>query len=677
MQNEAIAKHSEWSGPHGGLPPLALRAPEAIGTLVDEALQDWHDRIQAIAADPDPPTFDNTVGALETAIYAFENRTAAVWVWFSTCSTPALQHLEERITPKVASIEDEIVQSAPLYQRIRQVRAGAEAYGLTTEQIRLLDHMSSELRRRGAEISPPQKRRLAQINQELATAYAVFRRNLLADEQRAVLVEDATALDGLSPATRRSMAHLAAERGYEGQWAIQNTRSAVEAVLSSATDRALRERVWRAYTRRGDGGDANDNNALITKILTLRTEYAALLGAQSYAHWAIEDQMARIPSAAMSLLRSMWEPATARAREELVEQAHLAGHTIEPWDTRFYQERVRHERFDLDDSTLRPYLQLDRMREAMFWVAERLHGLQFHRLDTADVPLHHPSVSVYRVARSDGEHVGVWYFDPYARPGKRSGAWMAALRTQGRRPIHTSPVVINVCNFVQDGDQTLLSHSDAHTLFHEFGHALHGLLSQVDHPTLAGTRLPRDFVEFPSQLNEHWLLSREVLERFATHVETGEPMPAHLLDAIEASRTFNQGFATTEYLSSALLDLELHLRDTPPADPADFERALLAELDMPSAIVPRHRPPHFQHIFGGDGYAARYYSYLWADMLTADAFEAFREAGSVFDPPTAKRLRETVLQVGNSVDPSESFERFRGRPPLPEPLMRDRGFTSE
>lgn len=677
MKIEAPAKHPSWSGPYGGLPPLELRSPEAIESLVDEALRDWHDQVHSIAADADPPTFDNTVGALEIAEHAFESQTAAVWVWLSTCSTPALQQLEERITPKVAKIEDEIVQNATIYQRIRQVRAGAQARDLTAEQIRLLDHMSSELRRRGAELSPPQKRRLAQINQELASAYTVFRRNLLADEQRAVLVDDEAALDGLSSATRRGMARLATERGHQGKWAIQNTRSAVEAVLSSATDRALRERVWRAYTRRGDGGDANDNNALITQILTLRAEYAALLGAESYAHWAIDDQMARVPSAATDLLRSVWGPATARAREEIAQQAHLAGHTIEPWDTRFYQERVRHERFDLDDSTLRPYLQLDRMREAMFWVAEQLHGLQLHRLDPADVPLHHPSVSVYRVARSSGEHVGVWYFDPFARSGKRSGAWMAALRAQGRRPIPTSPVVINVCNFVQDGDQTLLSLSDAHTLFHEFGHALHGLLSQVDHPTLAGTRLPRDFVEFPSQLNEHWLLSREVLERFATHVETGEPIPARLLDAIEASRTFNQGFATTEYLGSALLDLELHLRDAPPADPADFERALLAELDMPSAIVPRHRPPHFQHIFGGDGYAARYYSYLWADMLTADAFQAFLEAGSVFDAPTAERLRETVLQVGNSVEPSESFERFRGRPPQPEPLMRDRGFTSE
>jgi peptidyl-dipeptidase Dcp len=454
----------------------------------------------------------------------------------------------------------------------------------------------------------------------------------------------------------------------------------VEPFLTYSTRRDLRERVWRMFVTRGEGRGERDNRAVVSRILALRAERAGLLGHPTHAHWQLENSMARTPERAMELLHAVWRPAVERARVEVADMQALAraegeSAALEPWDYRFYAEKVRKAKHNLDHNEIKPYLQLDRLREAMFWVAERLFGLRFAPVD--DVPIYHPDVRVWAVA--DGEtdrHLGLWYFDPYARPGKRSGAWMDEYRKQ---EAGVTPLVTNTSNFVRgrDDEPPLVSWGDARTLFHEFGHALHGLLSEATYPSLSGTSVPQDYVEFPSQILEHWLTTPEVLERFAVHYRTGEPIPRELVDRLTAAANFNQGFATTEYLASALVDLELHLAGGAPIDPEAFERETLAAAGMPPQIVMRHRTPHFQHVFTGDSYSAAYYSYLWADVVTADAFEAFTEAGGPYDRGVADRLRKHVLSAGNTVDPDEGYRAFRGRDPRIDALMRKRGFAGE
>jgi peptidyl-dipeptidase Dcp len=452
----------------------------------------------------------------------------------------------------------------------------------------------------------------------------------------------------------------------------------MEPVLTSANDRKLRSTVWHTYYNRGDNGDERDNNEIISTILQLRAERALLLGYATHAHWRLEPQMAKVPENAMDLLMKVWPKAVARVQEEVADMQAIAdragdGITIEPWDYRYYAEKVRKEKYALDLNLVKPYLQLEKLREGMMWAAGQLYGFEFEQIN--NVPVYHPDVRVWEVTR-DGQHVGLWYFDPYARRGKRSGAWMSAYRSQENMGAAITPIVSNNSNFVKGkpGAPVLISWDDAITLFHEFGHALHGLCSNCNYPSQAGTSVARDYVEFPSQLNEYWLATPEMLKQFAVHYETGEPMPAELLAKIKQAETFNQGFATVEYLASALVDMKLHLAGNVKIDPDKFERETLAEIGMPREIVMRHRTPQFSHIFAGDGYSAGYYSYLWSEALTADAAEVFADAGSYYDRAIAKRLYETVMSVGDTIDPADGFRNFRGRDVDTGALLRKRGF---
>ncbi|MGB2913672.1 MAG: M3 family metallopeptidase, partial [Pyrinomonadaceae bacterium] len=461
---------------------------------------------------------------------------------------------------------------------------------------------------------------------------------------------------------------------------IRNTRSSVDPFLTYSDRRDLSEKVWKMFINRGDNGDSHDNNGIIPEILKLRAERAKLLGYATHAHWRLENAMAKNPDNAMKLMEGVWPAALARVKEEVADMQALADKEgtkikIEPWDYRFYMERVRKQRYDLDQNEVKPYLQLDKMREAMFWVAGELFDFSFTRVD--NVPVYHADMSVYEVKnKTTGKHIGLWYFDPYARDGKRSGAWMNAYRSQERVDGDITTIVSNNSNFVKGkpGEPVLISWDDATTMFHEFGHALHGLSSNVTYPTLSGTNVARDYVEFPSQLLEHWVSTPEVLSKFMLHYQTGKPIPQALVDKINKAATFNQGFATLEYLSSALVDMKLHLAGDKPINADAFEKETLASLGMPSELVMRHRTPQFGHVFSSDGYSAGYYSYLWSDVLTADAFGAFTEGKGPYDKDVAKRLTKYIFSVGNTVDPAEAYRNFRARDPNVDALMIKRGF---
>ena len=582
--------------------------------------------------------------------------------------------------PKLAAFHDRVTQNEKLFARIEAVHESAEAESLTRAEKRLLEDQYKSYVRRGARLSTSDKAKLSSINQRLASLFTQFTQNVLADEQGYVTwIENKTDLTGLPDSVVAAMAAAAKKRGKQGQWAVTNTRSSMDPFLTYADNRALRETVWRNYYRRGDNGDRHDNKAIISEILHLRAERASLLGYPTHAHWRIERTMAKTPEAAMDLMMRVWPKAVARVRQEVaamqaIADAEGSGATIEAWDYRYYAEKVRKAKYDLDFNEVKPYLQLEKLVEAMMWAAGQLYGLQFKPI--SDVPRFHPDVRVFEVVDAEGRHVGLWYLDPYARAGKRSGAWMTAYRVQENidRPI--TPIVSNNSNFVQsaEGAPVLISWDDAITLFHEFGHALHGLLSRVKYRSQAGTSVVRDYVEFPSQLFEHWLPTPEVLNRFAVHHQTGKPMPPELVAKIKRAETFNKGFDTVEYLAAALVDMKLHLAAEGKIDPDRFERETLDALGMPNEIVMRHRLPHFQHIFASDAYSAGYYSYLWSDALTADAAEVFEQAGSYYDQALAKRLHDTVMSVGDTIDPAEGFRAFRGRDVDIGALLRKRGF---
>jgi peptidyl-dipeptidase Dcp len=667
-----------WTGPHGGFPRFdQVSVPRFKPALL--AAMDMHRaEIAAITGAEAAPTFDNTIARLEASGRAFARAASLFGVYTHTMSDPAMQALEQEMAPVFAAYSDELVQNAPLFARIRAVHDARHATGLLPDQIRLVEVIYRSFARQGAALPDGDKARLAAINGKLASLYARFGQSELADEEHHALELSSEAdLAGLPETVREAAREAAAAKGRPG-WLIANTRSAIEPFLTSSTRRDLRERAWRMWTSRGEHAGEHDNRPVITEILALRAEKARLLGHASHAHWIIDDNMARSPDAAKALCRKVWQAAASRAREEIADMQRLAdaegaGHRIEPWDYRFYAEKVRKAKYDLDQAEVKPYLQLDRMRDAMMWAAGELYGIAF--VQVTDVPVCHPDVTVYEVMRG-GDHLGLWYFDPYARDGKRSGAWMSEYRTQEAFAEPVAPIVSNNANFVPTTGAVLISWDDARTMFHEFGHALHGLLSRVRYPTLAGTNVKRDFVEFPSQLNEHWLSTPEVLTRFARHYQTGAPIPAELVAKLEQAKHAGQGFATVEYLASAIYDLEIHTAAAgeAPVDPIEFERRLMAEIGCPPEIVMRHRPPHFGHIFASDGYSAGYYAYLWADTLTADAAEAFAEAGSFYDRPTARRLHDAIMSAGNSIPPEDAFRRFRGRDADPNALMRDRGF---
>lgn len=674
-----------WSGPWGGVPPFAAVKPAHLGPALEAGMAAQLAELDAIANNPAAPTFDNTLAAMERSGRLIDRAGTVYGVFSSTLNDVAVQQVERDIEPKLAAFRDRITQNARLFARIAAVYETRERARLTPEQQRLAWLHYTNFVRAGARLDEPTKQRLAAINRRLATLYTGFSQNLLADESdRFMLIESKDSLAGLPDSVIAGAAADAEARGHKGQWLIANTRSSVEPFLSYSTRRDLREKVWRSFVDRGDNGDAHDNNAIIAEVLKLRAERALLLGYPTHAHWRLEDSMARTPERAMALMEAVWKPAVERVHEEVGDMQALASRetaaafTIEPWDYRFYAEKVRKARYDLDANELKPYLQLEKLREGMFDVAGRLFGMQFTALPTGQVPVYHPDVRVWEVTRG-GKHLGLWYFDPYARPGKRSGAWMNAYRNQERFAGEVTTIVSNNANFMKGkpGEPLLISWDDAVTLFHEFGHALHGLSSNVNYPSLSGTNVARDYVEFPSQLMEHWLAVPEVLNQYAVHYQTGKPIPAELIAKVERAKTFNQGFATVEYLSAALIDMKLHLAATPEQaiDPDRFERETLAQLGMPHEIVMRHRTPQFGHIFSGDSYSAGYYSYLWADTLTADAWEAFVEAPrGAFDPDVAARLTRFVFAVGNTVDPAIAYREFRGRDAGIDALMRKRGF---
>lgn len=669
---------ADWTGPYGGLPPFDRVQASQFLPGYEAAMAERRTEIAAIAGRTDAATFENTVAAMEKAGRTQGRLDAIFGVHQSNLATPEIQRIDAELSPRQAAFEDEITQNAPLFARVKTVYDARETSGLTPEQKRLTWLYYNNFVRSGANLNAAQKTRLSAINQRLATLYTSFSANLLADEDTATFF-DRPQMDGVPEGAIAAAAASAAEKGQAGKWAITNTRSSVDPYLTYATNRAGREQVWRAFVGRGDNGDAQDNNRLITEVLQLRAERAALLGYETHAHWRVStNTMAGSPDRAMELMMQVWPAAVARAREEVRDMQAIAtaeggGVTIEPWDYRFYAEKVRRQRYDLDQNEVREYLQLDKLREGMHWMAGRLYGLQF--TPVSDVPVFHPDVTVWEVKRGDA-HVGLWYFDPYARTGKRSGAWMTAYRSQERFDGPVTTLVSNNSNFVKPpaGQPVLISWDDASTLFHEFGHALHGLNADAEYPSLSGTNVSRDFVEYPSQVHEHWLATPEVLNQFAIHHRTGQPIPADLVAKIERSSTFNEGFGTVEYLSSALVDMKLHLAGARRIDPDAFERETLAELGMPREIVMRHRTPQFGHIFSGDGYSAGYYSYLWSEVLDQDTWAAFAEAGSPFDPATARRFQAEILAVGNTRDPAESYRAFRGRDPQIAPLLRSRGF---
>lgn len=668
-----------WTGPYGGAPAFGEIKAAHFAPALEAAMAAYRAEVEAIASDPSPAGFANTLEALERAGGDYRQATSLLSVFVSTMNTPEMRAVQRELAPKLAAFRDAIMHNRALFERIRAVYAARETAGLTPEQARLAEVVHRRFERQGAALPDADKQRLAGINQRLASLYTAFSQNILADEEgQALVLDDPADLAGLPADLVEAAAFTARERGEAGRWAIANTRSSMEPFLTFSARRDLREKALALWSGRGDNGGEHDNNAIIAEVLALRLEKARLLGYETFAHWVTDGQMAGSPDAAMDLLRRVWAPAAARAREEVAEMQAIAAaegsnEPIEAWDYRYYAEKLRAAKYDLSDDEVKPYLQLGKLREGMFWAAGELFGLAFRPV--GELPVYHPDVEVFEVTR-DGRRVGLWWFDLYARPGKSSGAWMSEYRTQ-QALAGVTPIVSNNANFIKPapGEPALISWTDAVTLFHEFGHGLHGLNSAVTYPTLAGTSVVRDFVELPSQLNERWLATPELLSRFAVHHETGEPMPAALTDKILAAQTFRQGFNTVEYLACAILDLEAHLAADEALDARAFEREALERLGMPREIILRHRLPHFSHVFSGEGYASGYYNYIWADVLTADAAEAFEAApGGYYDKPLARRLLDEVLSVGNSVEAGEAYRRFRGRDHGVEALMRHRGF---
>jgi len=678
----ALPITAPWTGPYGGVPAFDRVTVEQLKPGLELGMAEQLLEIERIAADPAAPTFENTIAALERAGRTLDRVRTVFGIYSSTLNDEAVQAVEREMAPKLAEFSDRITQNEALFKRIAAVYDVRETSGLTPEQQRLTWVIYTNFARSGAKLDAAAKRQLSQINQQLASLYTKFGQNVLADENdQQLVIESEADLAGLPESVRAGAAQVAASRGKAGQWVIANTRSSVEPFLTYADRRDLREKVWRMFVNRGDNGGATDNNAIITEILQLRAERAKLLGYETHAHWRLENTMAKMPVRAMELMEAVWTPAVARVHEEVADMQAIAdkegaGIRIEPWDYRYYAEKVRKAKYDLDETEITPYMQLENLREGMFYMARELFGFHFKPVDAARVPVYHPDVRVWEVNDPQGRLVGLWYFDPYARKGKRSGAWMNAYRPQERFDGDVKTIVSNNSNFVKGkpGEPVLISWKDAETLFHEFGHALHGLSSNVNYPGVSGTRVARDYVEFPSQLLEHWLSTPEILDRYALHYQTGKPIPKELVAKIKKADTFNQGFDTVEYLSSALIDMKLHLAGAQQIDPDKFERETLAALGMPSEIVMRHRTPQFNHVFAGDGYSAGYYSYLWSDTLTADAWEAFTEAGGPWDKAVAKRLRDHVFSVGNTVDPADGYRAFRGRDAGIGALMRKRGF---
>ncbi len=671
----------DWTSAHG-LPPFASISPDQFRPAFDAALAAHRAEIDAVAADKAAPTFANTIEALEKSGRALDKVSSVFFVLAGAHTSDAIEAVERDISPLLARHANEFYLNAPLFQRIAGLHARRATLGLTGEQMRVLERYHTRFVRAGAALDKAAQGKLAAINERLASLGTQFGQNVLADEKAFALILDEADLAGLPDFAKDNAKAAAEERGHKGKFAITLARSSVESFLQFSSRRDLREKMMAAWLKRGENGGKTDNRAIVAEMVKLRTERAQLSGFKSFADYRLDDQMAKTPQAARQLLDEVWGRARARAGREKDELQKLiaaegGNFALAQHDWRYYAEKLRKARYDLDEAETKPYLALDNMIAAAFETATRLFGLTFKAVD---MPLYHPDARAWEVTDKDGREVGLFIGDYFARASKHSGAWMTSLRDQEKLRGNIRPIILNVCNFSKPaaGEPALLSFDDARTLFHEFGHGLHGLLSDVTYPLLAGTAVSSDFVELPSQLYEHWLETSEILTKYAKHYKTGEPMPQALLDKVLETRTFNQGFATVEYTACALVDLDVHAReqaDTP--DVIALERDSLARIHMPAEIAMRHRIPHFQHLFSGGGYAAAYYSYMWSEVLDADAFAAFKETGNHFDPATAKKLRDYIYSAGNLRDPVDAYKAFRGRLPTVDALLKKRGLDGE
>jgi peptidyl-dipeptidase Dcp len=666
-----------WTTPFGA-PPFARIRPEHFMPAYERAFADHETEIDKIANQKASPTFDNTIVALENAGRALQRVDDVFGQLCGTDSNDTLLAIERDISPRTAAHWNKTRMHEGLFGRIDALYQKRDELGLSGEQTRVLERHHTKHRREGAALGPDKKQRLATIVERLAALGTAFSQNVLADEQSYTMELDGEAdLAGLPDFVRDAAAAAAEERGMKGRHVITLQRSSVEPFLQFSSRRDLREKAFRAWIARGDKGDKTDNKAIIAETMALRTERARLLGYPTFAHYRLDDAMAKTPEAVRGLLEKVWKPARKAAladRDALQELIAEEGGNfkVAAWDWRYYAEKLRARRCDFEESEVKPYFQLDRVIEAAFYGAQKLFGLTFHPVD---VPVWHPDVRSWEVRGADGGHVGIFYGDYFARPSKHGGAWMGTLRDQEKFAGDVRPIVLNVMNF-NKGDPTLLSFEDARTLFHEMGHGLHGLLSNVTYPTVSCTSVLTDWVELPSQLYEHWFEQPEVLRKFARHYKTGEPIPEALVEKLMAAKNFDRGCQTLEYISSALVDLDLHLQ--PSADKLDinaFERATLDRIGMPEEIAMRHRPPHFTHVFSGGYYASAYYSYMWSEVLDADAFAAFEETGDIFNPEIARSLYRNVLSTGGSRDPAELYVAFRGRLPTADALLKKRGFA--
>ncbi|WP_226660978.1 M3 family metallopeptidase [Microbulbifer aggregans] len=672
---------AEWTGPFGGVPAFDKMKVSDLKPALEHGMAQELAEVDAIANNPEPPTFANTVEAMERSGQAL-SRVFTYWgIWSGNMSTPEFRAVQSEMAPKLAAFNSKIVQNDKLFQRVKAVYESRGNADLNAEQMRVVELVYDQFATNGATLGGEAKARYAEINNRLAQLHTQFANNVLADEEGYDLFLTSEQLAGLPESFVAAAAALAEEKGQKGKYAITNTRSSMDPFLTYSDNRELREQVWSNYYSRGDNGGEHDNNAIIAEILTLRDERVGLLGFDNYAEWRLQNRMAKNPANAIELMEAVWPAAVARVHEEVadmqaVADAEKAGIKIEPWDYRYYAEKVRKAKYDLNSDEVKQYLQLDKLREGMFYVAGELFNFSFTPVKEGSVPTFHEDVKVWEVKdKTSGEHIGLWYLDPFARAGKRSGAWASMYRDHTTFDGKETVLASNNSNFIKGapGEPVLVSWDDAETFFHEFGHALHFLASKVAYPTLnSGVR---DYTEFQSQLLERWLSTDPIIDNYLVHYKTGEPIPAELVAKIKKAANFNQGFATTEYLASALVDMKLHTSDPEGIDPDKFERETLEALGMPSELVMRHRTPHFGHIFSGEGYSAGYYGYMWADVLTSDASEAFAEAeGGFYDKEVAGKLVKYLFAPRNAIDPAEAYRLFRGRDAGIEPLMRDRGF---
>lgn len=671
----------EWTGPYGGVPAFDQMKVEDIKEAMTKSIDIKLSEIDEIANNQDPATFENTIEAMERSGKELERVFTYYGIFSGNLSSPEFREIQGEIVPLLSEYRSKITQNKNLFIRIKTVYENSKTTPLDTDKQRVVELIYKNFEMDGAELDEAKKERYASINKELSNLYNKFSNNVLHDEEGYITYLSEDQLGGLPEGFVKSAAKIATDNGQEGKYAITNTRSSMDPFLTYSTERELRKQVWTNYYSRGDNNDEFDNKELIAKILQLRKERVELMGYANFADWRLQDRMAKTPENAMKLMEAVWPAAIARVAEEVEDMQQVAKQngdniTIEPWDYRFYAEKVRKSKYNLNSDEVKQYLQLDKLTEAMHFVAGELFNFKFTPVPEASVPVYHPDVKVWEVTDKDsGNNIGLWYLDPYARQGKRSGAWANTYRGHSTFDGPKNVLASNNSNFVKPapGEALLVSWDDATTFFHEFGHALHFFSSNVKYPTLDGG--VRDYTEFQSQLLERWLSTDEVIQNFLVHQKTGEPMPAELVQKIKKASTFNQGFSTTEYLASAIMDMKFHLADPTNIDIAKFERETLASLNMPKELPMRHRTPHFGHVFSGEGYATAYYGYMWADVLTSDAAEAFAQApGGFYDKELAAKLVKYLFAPRNAIDPAEAYRLFRGRDAKIDALMRDRGF---